>query len=374
MISNGLDAVAAIKILLDRDAKQEEVRARMELAKLAEPDLIAMGIVERAPDLFQLFRDSEMESMRRRIDAKREATNADGQMLFSESTVFAGKMRRWGNFSSEALRDFEEKHRHNYTKCRNELFQSRIKTTHVKAVLRPFSARYLDSWADARMNGLDFGAIQVRVEKLLSQPIENELRLRTWSEEVYELFKEVAVLKNTDEPRLDPSGDRNRPLGAIGERSERTYSQQWSRWFKDNSSRLMQDTFESGPIPSNNPEFAYGYFQQSAPGAPSGYSANRPVSQANSMTTENDPIIIRVESVDSPLLSSESAFASRQKAIDEVVEWCNFLSSIWGGPNQTVVVELELKTAGNVMKVKLPATPLSTAGAQVKGALNSYKS
>jgi hypothetical protein len=136
----------------------------------------------------------------------------------------------------------------------------------------------------------------------------------------------------------------------------------------------MQETFESAPIPSNNPELAYGYFQQSAPRIPSAYSATRSIAQANAADVENDPIVIRVESVDNPALSSESAFASKQKAIDEVVEWCNFLSSIWGGPNHAVVMELELKTAGNVMKVKLPASPLSAAGAPVKAALNSYKS
>ena len=373
MISNGHDAVAGIKLLLDRDAREEETRVRLVLAEYVAPDLAALGLAERAPDVFQLFRDTEAEVVKRQLDSKRGDGASRATDVASVAVIFAGKMRRWGSVSSDAMRAFEVAHRPHYIECRNELFQARIKTTHVKAVLRPFNARYLDAWAAENFNNLNFDEIQVRVNNLLEQRIENEMHLQKWADNVYSLFKDVAVVKDATTAVETIARDRKRPLGAIGERSERTYSQQWARWFKENRTRLMRETFEAPPVSLGSSTLGYGFSQQAAPVALGSYAASSFIPSQAIPTASANPLTIRVQTADSPALESETSFSSRDEAIQGAKNWFAFLRAIWGESDRTVKIELQTLSAGQAMKVNLRPSTLSAAAETVEQALRAYR-
>jgi len=374
MITNGRDAVAAIKLLLERDLKQEELRVRADMAEKVQSELDAIGLGDRAVDVFQLYRDADMEAMRRRVEFRKIDTGAAHERSSGIEAVFAGKMRRWGALDSETILSFQKAHEADYTKFRNKLFQARIRTTHVKAVLRPFNPRYMDSWAEARINGLDFEKEQRNVEALLAQPIENEIHLTSWAEEVYRLFQRVAVLKNVIEQQYEMRPDKNKPLGAIGARSERTYSQQWSRWFNENSSRLMSENFEPQASSGDYQRNSYEYSPQGAR-APLSYSSSYQAQDAPVVATEpSDAVIVRAQAVDDASLAAESSFSSRARAIEEVEKWFAYLGAVWGDSRRIVGLEIEFQSGATTYKNKLPQSSLDGAASYVKVAISAFGS
>jgi hypothetical protein len=232
----------------------------------------------------------------------------------------------------------------------------------------------MDSWAEARINGLDFEKEQRNVEALLAQPIENEIHLTSWAEEVYRLFQRVAVLKNVIEQQYEMRPDKNKPLGAIGARSERTYSQQWSRWFNENSSRLMSENFEPQASSGDYQRNSYEYSPQGAR-APLSYSSSYQAQDAPVVATEpSDAVIVRAQAVDDASLAAESSFSSRARAIEEVEKWFAYLGAVWGDSRRIVGLEIEFQSGATTYKNKLPQSSLDGAASYVKVAISAFGS
>jgi hypothetical protein len=139
MSITGEQLLAAVQHLTELDARAEAASLAMEMGDEARERMAAIGIPERSPELFQLFRISDLRSTQRLKDREKQES-------FPAFDVFASRLSAWGVSDLALAKALFEEFFPTYERLRSQLFKSRSMATHVTAVLRPFRLKYVELW------------------------------------------------------------------------------------------------------------------------------------------------------------------------------------------------------------------------------------
>lgn len=377
----GKELVSLIQAKLDYEARKEQQELRGDMAESAAPILKPFDLEKHSDEIFDLFRSIDMTT-----------TNA-----LEREKLFRSRFRSWGVESGQESHNLYMDLALKYGELRTRLFSSRSLSAHVGAVLRPFRRRYLDAWAEASLPDFNLNSVSVAVDNLSTTIVEDEVGLSAWAKDVYELFSGTAVIRTTvGESR------QKRPLGMIGEGSERTYKQQWFAWIK-NSGPALLGTAKDSEI--GHFDYAPGGqrgFNQSATSRNQERTNGRVVNVASSSLAEQMPIrqrrqfderataafmmppeipapqhttelTIRVSDSIEPTLVADRSWSDKKSAVNDVEVWVSNLIRFWGGPERIASVQIEFKEAGNESTFPLPPLPLGQITDVIVSAINSYR-
>lgn len=367
----GREIVSTILAVLEVQTRNEQRQLVSRMATEAEEILRGTGAESHAGEVFDLFRAMDKEHG----TSPRVKELRDG--------IVVNRLHNWGIATFEQAEILRARLEEKYSPLRRELFGSRSRSAHVGAVLRPFRRKYLDIWADTFGSDFNMASVESAVEDLNNARIENEVELHLWSEEVYELFRKIAVLPKTERDSLVE--ENKKPLGMIGEGSERTYRQQWQFWMRKHASSILTGQFEVRPLTQ---EPSYLGFSQGPPSSiyRSDYEERplvfqAPPEQVNpgmgsfiSPGDENsEKVTILLKSVADSNLSAERTWLSRRAAVNELPGWISTLSAFWGEAALSISVELSIATFSGESKFNLPALKLAEASETLARALTTYQ-
>jgi hypothetical protein len=375
----GKELVSLIQATLDYEARKEQQELRDDMAQSAAPILKPLDLERHSDEIFDLFRSIDMTT-----------TNA-----LEREKLFRSRLRSWGVESGRDSHNLYMDLALKYGELRTRLFSSRSLSAHVGAVLRPFRRRYLDAWAEASLPGFNLNAVSVAVDNLSASVIKDEVGLASWAKDVYELFSGTAVIRTTiGESR------QKRPLGMIGEGSERTYKQQWFAWMKTSGPSLLGVVRDSQTGKLDHALGSQRGFNQETPSRvqdrTTDYVANfasatvesptllqrrqfdepvaafmmPPEGPALQHTTE---LTIRVSDSIEPTLVADRSWGDKKSAVNDVEGWVSNLIRFWGGPERVASVQIEFKEAGNESTFPLPPLPLGQISDVIVSAITSYR-
>jgi hypothetical protein len=381
MSLTGKELVSLIQATLDYEARKEQQELRDDMAESAAPILKQFDLEKHSDEMFDLFRSIDMTT-----------PNA-----LEREKLFRSRLRSWGVEGGQDSHNLYMDLALKYSELRTRLFSSRSLSAHVGAVLRPFRRRYLDAWAEASLPGFNLNAVSVAVDNLSILIVEDEVGLSSWAKDVYELFSSTAVIRTTV-----GESKQKRPLGMIGEGSERTYKQQWFAWIKSSGPTLLRSLkdsetgqFEHAPgsqrgfnqsVASRDQERTNDMvinFASSSLAEPMALRQRRqfdepttttfmapPESPALQHTTE---LTIRVSDSIEPTLVADRSWSDKKFAVSDVEGWVSNLIRFWGGPERIASVQIEFKEAGNESTFPLPPLPLGQIADVIVSAINSYR-
>lgn len=379
----GKDLVTLIQSTLDTEARRDQQVLRDEMAAFAFPVLQKFGVEKHADEIFDLYRSIDMASSSREKEAEQQGG------------LFSSHLKRWGLDSIDQAQQVDVELFLKYTELRTRLYGSRSLSAHVGAVLRPFRRRYLDAWAEAGIPGFSLNAVSIRVDELSSQFVHDEKELRDWADSVYILFSETAVFS-----RALRDADIKRPMGMIGEGSERTYKQQWYAWIKTSGADLLAHSKDSqtgklelalgnqrgfnqavaSMVQDHTTEYVANFASPTveSPSLRQRRQFDEPV--AAFMMPPESPALqhateltIRVSDSIEPTLVADRSWSDKKTAIQDVEAWVSNLIRFWGGPERIASVQIEFKEAGNESTFPLPPLPLGQIASVITSAITSYR-
>lgn len=356
----GRELVGTIQALLEVQTRNEQRMLVLKMTEIASVSLQNCGIVGHADEVFDLFRSIDKEH------------GFSSEVLDRRRGIVANRLHNWG------LRDLEEAGRvadslyENYIPLRRELFGSRSRSAHVSAVLRPFSKKYLNIWAEGFGERFDLTSVSSRVERLNDTYIENEVDLQRWSDQVYELFSSVAV--------IPADSTEKRVMGTIRAASERTYRQQWNFWMRNNAKSLLTGEFDA-TVASYEPAYLPGFAQDARSFNYRSDYDQRPIRvevpastpAAEMAAGPSQPVSIKLTCLANDSLNAERTWLHKPEAIAELGDWVKNMGLFWGGDEIEIAVELGITTSSGESKFNLPSMPLGAAGETLKKALQSYR-
>jgi hypothetical protein len=382
MSLTGKDLVSTIQSTLDTEARRDQQVLRDEMAAFAFPVLQRFGVEKHADEIFDLYRSLDMGTASRQKDIE------------SKGNSFASHLKRWGVESHEQATQLDDELGLKYSELRTRLYASRSLSAHVGAVLRPFRRRYLDAWAEAGIPGFSLNQVSIKVDELSLQVVRDEHELAEWGNSVYSLFSETAIFN-----RALRDADIKRPMGMIGEGSERTYRQQWFAWVKKSGPDLLlaaHDEPEARKVDflqslgftgsaeisqehSNELVANYASVSVESPSLSQRRQFDKPATDSFVMPPESSTLqqttelTIRVsDSIESTLVADRS-WSDKKSAVSDVDGWVSNLIRFWGGPDRIASVQIEFKESGNESTFPLPPLPLGQIADVIVSAITSYR-
>jgi hypothetical protein len=367
----GRELVATIQAVLEVQTRAEQRELVQKMTVEAGRILENSGISNHQGEIFEFLRTLD----------KQMGFSSDNDMQETRKAAVANRLRVWGVSYFETALKLGEQLELAYAPLRKDLFRSRSRSAHVGAVLRPFRQKYIELWAEALGENFNREQVMAEVQRLNSFPVETEISLYRWSDEVFELFRSVAIIETPE--KGTKASNFKKPLGMIGSNSEKTYKQQWDLWMKRNAFGILTGDFKyNTPIYSDN---RAGFNQGPAPVRyRSDYEEREmrftipeveaPQAPAVSPQESNfDKVTLRIECVDQRDLSAERTWLNRDEAISELGSWISSMGMFWGGDDVKIAMELELTNNSGESKFKLPPIDLGSAGQTLSKALSNYK-
>jgi hypothetical protein len=358
MSITGEQLLAAVQHLTELDARAEAASLAMELGDEARERMAAIGIPERSPELFQLFRVSDLRSTQRLKDREKQES-------FPAFDVFAKRLSAWGVSDLALAKALFEEFFPTYERLRSQLFKSRSMATHVTAVLRPFRLKYVELWKESNVNGINFDFLEKRTHELSSQVVSSRDELTIWQKRVYALFSETAVVRKTAQARMadsKPEAEHKRPLGTISEPSEKIYEHQWRNWFLANSDRLLKTDLSEIPPLRQDAVYRSAPLRRHAEGRDAG-AVWRYVNQDNAYSKAARPdsetqVNITIASATNVDLKSEWAGTLQPTARSQVREWLDDTNMFWGSDSVAVTGSVSFGIGETKSTHELPAMSL----------------
>lgn len=119
-----------------------------------------------------------------------------------------------------------------------EAHQAKTKATFINAFLRPFSNKYTNSWFAERTD-INVSESKMMIEYLERKTINDSDDLKSWADDVVDLFLEIVVFLDRD-----PDARFTRPIGTVSEKSARTYLQSWATFIQDDTDKILQSAID----------------------------------------------------------------------------------------------------------------------------------
>lgn len=346
----GREVVETIEAMLSVDSRNSERALAEELGAVAKVQLEALGLVNRENELFGLFRKTDMQNMRERYESPGKEVPK-----FQTFARLVAQTRGWSVYvDADAAESIYTRNSPLYSTLRPRLHAARNQASHVGAVLRPFSRRYLDRWDLAALNGRNFDEARARISSLENQEIDNEVALEAWARAVYEdLFYELAVIKKD---RTSGDGDSDRPMGTIQVSSERTYRQQWFAWLAENTRRILQAGKQTeGETPAT-------HLVQEPGRTTTVWSTELQTATAAQQPERASWMTAKVWDPADPSVRAERSWFTKDEALLELAGWITTLSLLWGGTGRSVLTAIEFASPSGSSKFTLPQNKLADLG------------
>ncbi len=346
----GTQLVVGIKYLTEAASRQADRDVETAMAEAVMHDLTEISAAKFAPKIFRLFRMSELRPEAFRgasVQTPSDSSSAPGANSRFSKSYFVDKLTSWVDVAPQAANELFDKHLERFIQLRGDLFRARSRATHVAAVVRPFIPRYLESWRAANVNGLDFAEIDSTVHRLGAQLVTNESEFKEWAREVFNLFRQCAVVRdNTEWPisRDDPRGSR--PVGMIRSQSEKVYANQWDAWIDAYGRELLALDLVAITQAMDQQTLAYRRNTDS--------HSRVAFTRTQSFKEFGMRIQVVVTAThDSTLRAEWNSWANHPGASQSFQEWADDLILLWGDNANSVqgVITLEPGTAAKTMPV-----------------------
>lgn len=335
---SGEQLLAGVQYLTEKQSRLQAERIALTLGEESQSEMERLGLAHRAPELFQLFRSSDLRAPR---GFDQNPGNENPAELHFVTTALA-----WGVPIDDAKELFE-RFANRYRELRTLLFKSRSLATHVMAVLRPFRAKYIELWKENNIKQIDFGWLQNQTEYLESVTIDNLDQLFEWRQRVYLLFSKCAVIDKETEVRLVGerlSDDHKKPLGMIRGSSEKIYEHQWRSWFQAYGSELMQLDYSTVPPLRQNAVYTTPALSRekwnTAMGAYSRFSYDASTARPKLSTSNELQLKIQLQSNTDSSLQSEWSGVIEDTSTQQIDEWLKDVQLFWGAAAESVAGSL----------------------------------
>jgi hypothetical protein len=387
MSINGEQALGAVQELIDQEQRAEAREIALELAQVAQPQMIELGLSDRSLKLFESFRSASIKSANSadilayhylRTNSPAAEVNQDPKFIH-----FFLRLTQGTEIDQKAVKRLYDSMLPRYLELEGRLLLSRSRRTHTEAVLRIFKPRYLSGWRTDNVTQIDFANLERKTKKLRERRLSSTEEIQTWSQDVFDLFAKTAVMTNQQRDfvigrsKNDPKAKR--PLGLISEGSLDVYSSRWKTWFALHGAELLQLDYSSiPPLDSNisKNEAARHIWDEASKMRDDLNSKMKKVNdqilslRSTLASNQRGSVRVRLESASDSGLNSSWTSAINPEALQGLSTWIAETRTFWVAAAETVKGDLILGSGSNESKHSLPEMSLDKFSKLVSDAIS----
>jgi hypothetical protein len=372
---SGRELIARLQWLIAKQARLEEAEVGRAMVTLVTPELQKHGAESHAEEVFDLFRRARREALSMRSRRDESEANAPGGTPGSGRTLqtISMEMMNWGNFNPESITRFYVAFREAFEELLRSFNKSRSRRSHLTAIFRPFSDRYVDAW-DRYLDNYPTSEIRLEASRLLDQVVTKE-NLDDWGNRVFSLFVRSAVYSpDMNRKQREDVGEINRipiQLGLIKLNSVEIYRGRWNELFALNRKEIESGLSGAELEPwrhlqshSSNGNFA------STIGGSEGFSQHAIIQDRSNVLSGVSVVLSLTENQS---INAQRSWASQDLASSDIIGWLDMLKTLWASAGNSVTAKVMFSSSTGDSEVTVPPLTFSAASELLPQLINSYK-
>jgi hypothetical protein len=371
---SGRELIARLQWLIATQSRLDETEVARAMVNLVSPELQKHDAESHAEEVFDLFRRARREALSMRSRINEVEASAPGGTPSSGRTLqtISMEMMNWGTFNSESIARFYVAFREAFEELLRSFNKSRSRRSHLTAIFRPFSDRYVNAW-DRYLDNYPTSEIRLEASKLLDQVVTKE-NLDDWSHRVFSLFVRAAVYSpEMNRKQRDDDGAINRipiQLGLIKQNSVEIYKGRWNELFALNRKEIESGLSGAELEPwrnlqshSSNGNFASNYVSSE------GFGQYAIIEDKSNLVTT---VSVILSITDNQNINAQRSWTSIDMASSEISGWLTMLQTLWASAGNSVTAKVMFSSPAGDSEATVPPLTFSEANELLPQLVKNY--